>query len=78
MVRHILCPTDFSEACQGPLEQAMRLAASLEARLTVLHVIHDPAFVRVHQKHPARLQASLVEHIGWIDIQNTSLRSHDH
>jgi len=42
MCRHILCPTDFSEACRGPLDQAMRLAASLEARLTVLHVIHDP------------------------------------
>jgi nucleotide-binding universal stress UspA family protein len=41
--QHILCPTDFSEACRAALDQAMRLAASLEARLTVLHVIHDPA-----------------------------------
>jgi nucleotide-binding universal stress UspA family protein len=37
-MRHILCPTDFSDGARRALSQAVTLAGWYEARLTVLHV----------------------------------------
>jgi nucleotide-binding universal stress UspA family protein len=41
--RHILCPTDFSEASEAPVQEALRLRELWDARLTVLHIIHETA-----------------------------------
>jgi nucleotide-binding universal stress UspA family protein len=38
--KHILVPTDFSEYADQALTYAMSLAKILQARLTLLHVIH--------------------------------------
>ena len=42
MPQHILVPLDFSEPANQALEYAMQLARQLQARLTLLHVIHIP------------------------------------
>ncbi len=39
-VKHLLFPTDFSEAAQDAFLSALHLAARLKAKLTVLHVIY--------------------------------------
>jgi nucleotide-binding universal stress UspA family protein len=41
--QHILVPLDFSEPANQALEYAIRLARQLQARLTLLHVIHLPS-----------------------------------
>jgi nucleotide-binding universal stress UspA family protein len=41
--QHILVPVDFSESANQALAYAMQLARQLQARLTLLHVIHTPA-----------------------------------
>ncbi len=38
--QHILVPTDFSEYADYALDYAIELATTLEARLTVLYVLH--------------------------------------
>ncbi len=38
--KHILVPTDFSEYANYALDYAIELAKTLEARLTVLYVLH--------------------------------------
>ena len=40
IVKHLLFPTDFSEAAQDAFLSALHLAARLKAKLTVLHVIY--------------------------------------
>jgi universal stress protein A len=39
--QHFLVPIDFSEYAEQALEYAIALADKLQARLTLLHVIHD-------------------------------------
>jgi nucleotide-binding universal stress UspA family protein len=39
--QHFLVPTDFSTCADEALEYAIALASKLQARLTVLHVIHS-------------------------------------
>lgn len=39
MIRHILCPVDHSQAAEHAVEQAAEIAASVGARLTLLHVV---------------------------------------
>lgn len=41
---HILVPLDFSEPSEQALVQAIELAGKLDARLTLLHVVHPPTF----------------------------------
>lgn len=43
MVKQILVPTDFSDTAANAYQYAQRLAAELDARLTLLHVYH-PSF----------------------------------
>jgi nucleotide-binding universal stress UspA family protein len=43
-VRHILCPVDFFPASEAALRYAVALAERLDAALTVLHVVHIPAY----------------------------------
>jgi len=38
-IQHVLVPTDFSASAEQALDYAIRLAYTLQARLTVLHVI---------------------------------------
>jgi nucleotide-binding universal stress UspA family protein len=38
-LQHVLVPTDFSASAEQALDYAIRLARTLKARLTVLHVI---------------------------------------
>jgi nucleotide-binding universal stress UspA family protein len=42
MPQHILVPLDFSDPATQALEYAIQLARQLQARLTLLHVIHIP------------------------------------
>jgi nucleotide-binding universal stress UspA family protein len=42
-IRHILCPTDFSDGARRALDQAMAIARWSGARVTVLHVVPPPA-----------------------------------
>jgi nucleotide-binding universal stress UspA family protein len=44
-VRAILCPYDFTPACQASLREAARLARRLGARLHVVHVVITPPMV---------------------------------
>lgn len=39
--QHFLVPIDYSEYANQALEYAMTLASTLQARLTLLHVIHE-------------------------------------
>src|SRR3954469_16736755 len=41
-IRHILCPTDFSDGSREAFETAMAMAADSGARLTLFHVHHVP------------------------------------
>ncbi len=42
--QHILVPTDFSEYANHALDYAIELAKTLQAHLTVLHVLHLSSF----------------------------------
>lgn len=42
--RHVLAPTDFSEASRRGVDTATELAAQLDAALTVVHVQPQPSF----------------------------------
>ncbi len=42
-MKRILVAVDFSEASVDALKQAITIAKNFEAKLLVLHVIHDPA-----------------------------------
>ena len=42
-----------------------------------LLVTNDPAFLQVHQEHPARLEPALLLNLGRRDIQHTRLRGHN-
>ena len=44
-IRHILCPTDFSEGSTEAYETALVMARDAGARLTLFHVHHVPASV---------------------------------
>jgi len=41
-VRRILVATDFSEHAENALKTAVGLARTLDARLDLAHVIHEP------------------------------------
>jgi nucleotide-binding universal stress UspA family protein len=43
--QHFLVPLDFSEHANQALVYAMALAAKLQARLTLLHVIYTPPWI---------------------------------
>lgn len=45
MIQHILVPIDFSEPSQEALRYATELATTLQARLTLLHVLQTPALM---------------------------------
>lgn len=40
--KHILLPTDFSDCSKNALNHAALLASKIDARITLLHVIHPP------------------------------------
>jgi nucleotide-binding universal stress UspA family protein len=44
-LKGVLCPYDFTPACQASLRESARLAARLGARLHVLHVVITPPIV---------------------------------
>lgn len=58
--QHILVPTDFSAYADQALDYAMALAQALQARLTLLHVIHLSALT-IGDMPPAVLSATLQE-----------------
>jgi len=45
VIKHILCPVDFSEASDRALHHAMVMAQRLGARVTLLHAYTTPTFV---------------------------------
>ncbi len=45
--RHILAPTDFSEASRRATEHAIELASAFGAKLTIMHAFEVPAFTYV-------------------------------
>jgi len=44
-IRHLLVPTDFSEASQQALAYAVGVARACGAKLTLLHVVELPSYV---------------------------------
>jgi universal stress protein A len=46
-VHHVLVPLDFSTYAEQALDYAIALAQTLQARVTLLHVIQPPAVVKV-------------------------------
>jgi universal stress protein A len=57
VIRHILCPVDFSRTSDAALEQAGMLAQRFGADLTVLHVVYDPLDATcLHVPHPPQEQ----------------------
>jgi nucleotide-binding universal stress UspA family protein len=56
-VTHILVPTDFSEYADYALDYAIELAKTLQARLTVLYVIHLSSLT-LGEASPAVLDAT--------------------
>lgn len=43
-IRHVLAATDFSPASERALEQATELAATFDAKLTIVHVMEPPPY----------------------------------
>lgn len=43
--KKILCPTDFSECARGALRDAAELASLTGAKLCIMHVYQNPAYV---------------------------------
>lgn len=57
LIRHILCPVDFSRTSDAAMEQAGILAERFGADLTVLHVVYDPLNATcLHIPHPPQEQ----------------------
>jgi nucleotide-binding universal stress UspA family protein len=53
VIRHILCPVDFSQASKEIVENAGALALRFGADLTVLHSVYDPLDITCsHIPHP--------------------------
>jgi nucleotide-binding universal stress UspA family protein len=44
-IRHILVPTDFSDSSKRALDDAVGLAQTFGAKLTLLHVVELPPYV---------------------------------
>jgi nucleotide-binding universal stress UspA family protein len=44
-IRHILCPTDFSEGSEEAFQTALMMAGESRAKLTLFHVHHVPTTV---------------------------------
>jgi nucleotide-binding universal stress UspA family protein len=44
-IRHLLVPTDFSESSRRALDEAVGLAQTFGAKLTLLHVVELPSYV---------------------------------
>jgi nucleotide-binding universal stress UspA family protein len=57
-IQHILVPTDFSPSADRGLEYAITLAQPLQARLTLLHVLHLPTW-EMGERSPSSLEAYL-------------------
>ena len=58
IAQHILVPTDFSEYANYALNYAIELAKTLQARLTVLYVLHVSSLA-LGEASPAVLDATL-------------------
>ena len=56
-VKHILVPTDFSEYADYALDYAIELARTLQARLTVVYVLHLSSLA-LGETSPAVLDAT--------------------
>lgn len=76
IARHILVPTDFSEAAAHALEAATILALQNEARITLVHVLAvDPIHLEVDQLDQQRASVRDLEkqaHLE-LDIRRTLL-----
>lgn len=46
MIKHILFPTDFSEAAENAFVYALNMAEALEAKITLLHAYYETPVVR--------------------------------
>jgi nucleotide-binding universal stress UspA family protein len=44
-IRHILVPTDFSDSSKRALDDAVGLARTFGAKLTLLHIVELPSYV---------------------------------
>ena len=40
----VIAPIDFSRASRGVIDEAIRLARSVEGRVVVMHVVRPPVF----------------------------------
>ena len=43
-IKHIVCATDFSDASRPAIEAAAAYTAQFGAQLTIVHVLHAPAY----------------------------------
>ncbi|MEO1449950.1 MAG: universal stress protein [Bacteroidota bacterium] len=46
LIKHILFPTDFSEAAENAFEYALHMAEALGARITLLHAYYETPVIR--------------------------------
>jgi nucleotide-binding universal stress UspA family protein len=61
--QHILVPLDFSAPSEQALDSAIELAHKLEARVTLLHVVHPPTLGTVPEVGQGVAYASLMEQL---------------
>ena len=62
-IRHLLVPTDFSEASNRAVEYAFGLAQTCGAKLTFLHVVELPSYLNDGHA-PTNQRATLQHHLA--------------
>ena len=63
-MKRILVAVDFSEASADALKQAVTIAEKFEAKLLVLHVIHDPGKKEGLLQTDPRIVRTVQEELG--------------
>ena len=61
-IRHILVPTDFSDSSTRALDDAVGLAQTFGAKLTLLHVVELPSYV-TDGHAPVHVSLALRDHL---------------
>jgi glycine betaine transporter len=79
--QHVLVPLDFSDPANQALEYALQLAQQLQARVTLLHVIHIPplgganlpAYMAHVEAHAQEAMEACLQHVQQTGLPVQSL-----